>query len=523
MRWAVRRAWGDVRAAGLPGTLGAACLAGWLAVGGGLSTTNAAPVEADGPLAFESYVLTLPGRVELTYYEDIDEDGLVDVLGVYRGNDVDDPPRNVVVYFQRPDGFPTAPDLAYRVPDEVCVIDLGDVAADSPGRELVMLDGSSVRWLPLQRPSADAGNEEGSPPRLLVEVDPLFARAQRLGLAKRDFAQELDESPRATLFIPRTEGYRVYYPDDEYATYQDFPIEHTHRVRSNSYSVQAATIHLADVNGDGHDDLAMSHLDKLQVHFQVDERFETAPGLDLDLEVITPLDREAPEPIEDLVGFDIEDFDGDSLADLFLWKTIVRKKAVINDKKQYQMFRNRNGSFPVLPDQAFILKSFDRPEVLDLDGDGRLDMVTGYLDFTLGNIIKALLAKRFSIELSFFLFGDDGFPPQPDEERSFKIHFSLSNMDENFQPAVEIKGDYDGDKNLDFLLQTEDDRVEIFLADRASDHLFEKDASVRLKTPACEHAYVADFNGDGRADMAFDRFPDREPFDPAWINVVLSR
>lgn len=490
------------------------------------TTASGEPVDADGPLRYESFLLELPGKVELTYYEDIDGDDLVDVLGVFRGDDVDDAPRNVVVYFQRETGFAPVPDQQYTVPDEVCLIDLGDVVEEAPGRELLLLDGHGVHWLPLGRsplPGDDPVLAMSEEPRPLVEVDPLFAHAERLGLAKRDFARELDESPRATLFIPRTEGYRVYYPSDDYATGHDFTIEHVHRVRTNSYSVRAAVIHLADVNGDGLDDLAMSHLDQLQIHFQSDGRFHPQPDLDLDLDIITPLDREATEPIDNLIGFAIEDFDGDSLADLFLWKTIVRKKAVINDKKQYQLFRNRGGYFAMIPDQAFVLKSFDQPEVLDLDGDGRLDIVTGYFDFSLGNIIKALIAKRFSIDLSFFLFGDEGFPDQANEERSFKVHFSLSNMDENFEPAVEIEGDYDGDGSLDFLLQTEDEKIEIFLADDSSDRLFEKDASVRLKIPACDNSYVADFNHDGKADMAFDAFPDREPFEPAWIHIILSR
>ena len=132
----------------------------------------------------------------------------------------------------------------------------------------------------------------------------------------------------------------------------------------------------------------------------------------------------------------------------------------------------QGGYYALMPDQAFVLKSLDRPELVDLNGDDRVDIVTGHFEFSLGNIIKALISKRFGIELIFFLHEERGFPDEPHEKRDFKIRISLSNMDENFAPAVAVNGDYDGD---------------------------------------------------GRDDIAFDRYPDREPFSANWIQVVLSR
>jgi hypothetical protein len=140
----------------------------------------------------------------------------------------------------------------------------------------------------------------------------------------------------------------------------------------------------------------------------------------------------------------------------------------------------------------------------------------------LTNIVKALLSKRATIDLSFFLYGDKGFPNAPNETRSFKIHISLSDRDENFAPAVELKGDYDGDGRLDFLMQTEDEKIEIFRGTGAG-ALFEKKASIKLSSIANDEAFVDDLNGDGKDDIAFYKFPKREPFDPRWIQVLLSR
>lgn len=486
----------------------------------------AAEVRGDGPLRFESHLLELPGDVVLTFYEDVDGDGLHDVLAVHEPpvGQEEEPPRNLVVFFQRPGGFLSDPDLLYRVADDVAVIDLGNVN-DAPGQELLLLTGQEIRWRSLPRPdSADPARQrlEGDG-ATLVTGQSLFARSEPDHLRKRDIAQTIDDSERALLIVPCTEGYWLYYPDEDYETAHAITTEHFHMVAENQYSVRPAKTHLADVNGDGRDDLAFSHLDRLQVHYQESGQFHTEPDLKLDLQIITQVDRESWEFLPTLVGFEIRDFDGDDLADLFVYKTVVQRKAVINDKKQYQLYRNRGGRFEFIPDQAFVLKSLDEPEILDFDGDGKLDLITGYFEFSAGNIIKALLAKRITFELSFFLYEEDGFPDQPDENRDVSVRISLSNMDENFAPAVEVEGDFDGDGRLDFLLQSADEEVEVFLGLAQPGRLFEKKASVKLATFACNEDHVADFNGDGRADLAFARFPDREPFDPRWINVLLSR
>lgn len=516
----------------------------------------AAPVPSEGPLGFDSYLLRLPGKVHLTWYEDIDRDGLTDVLAVVAGPTREIPPRDLVVYRQRADGFPEQPDLRLRIPDRIAALDLGDVIEAAPGQELLMLDGGGIWWVSLSSTAAsvpdsvpdsapdsaagvqalsegaarldstatatDAASSE--PGRLLAAVDPLLAHSDVEKLAKYDFARSIDKATRATLLIPRTEGYRVFYPDDDYAQGVDIAARHVHRVGDQGeYRVRPAPVRLADFDGDGHEDLALTHLDDVAVHLQRGERFNVIPDLQQALRILTDVDRESPDRVEESIDFKLADFDNDKLADIFVWKTVIQKKAVIHDKQQYQLYRNKNGRFETVPDQAFVLKSFDAATVSDLDGDGRLDLVTGYFEPSVGNIIKALLTKKFAIDLSFFLADEAGFPDQPAETRDVKIRFSLSNLDETFAPAVEVEKDFDGNGVVDFLLQTEDQRLEVFLGAKGKGQLFEKKASVKLKTPACNNLHVDDMNGDGRADMAFDRFPEREPFQVNWINVLISR
>jgi hypothetical protein len=474
-------------------------------------------VPSEGPLRFSGHRLELPGEIELAHFEDLDGDGKMDVVAVYAFEGFDEPARNLALFYQGEAGFSSAPQLTLRLPDEVSQFDFGDVRPEASGKELLFFEREALHWMPLPH----AGGGANSPSQVLFAASPIFARAERLELSQRDFARPVREGEADAVFVARSDGYRVYYPDDAYAQPVDYAATHEHRVSEDSYSVTAAQLHFGDFDGDGAKDMAFTHLDEVRVHRLVGNRYAVEPMIDVDMQILSALDREAPEDPANLVGFSIEDFDGDGLCDLFVRKVVVQKKAVVNDKQQYQLFRNRGQRFDAKPDQGFVLKSFDDPELMDLDGDGRQDIVTGYFEFSLTNIVKALLSKRATIDLSFFLYGDGGFPDAPNEARSFKIHISLSNRDENFMPAVELEGDYDGDGRLDFLMQTEDDRIEIFRG-VAGGGLFEKKASVKLTAIANDEAFVDDLNGDGKDDIAFYGFPKRAPFDPRSIQILLS-
>ena len=87
----------------------------------GATAAAAAEVRGDGPLHYESHLLELPGDVVLTFYEDIDGDGLHDVLAVHesRPGEEEEPPRHLVVYFQRQAGFLSGPDLLEAVLEDL--------------------------------------------------------------------------------------------------------------------------------------------------------------------------------------------------------------------------------------------------------------------------------------------------------------------------------------------------------------------------------------------------------------------
>jgi len=482
-----------------------------------------APVPGEGPLHFRSYRFALPGKVKFALYEDVNGDSLVDVVAVYGGSRADDPSRNLVVFLQRKDGFSLEPDIRYRVPEDVAVIDVADVIAESPGDELLMLDAHGVSWLPLGAPPPDSTREAAAGTRL-IETPSVYAHADPVTLARRPFALRRKGEKLATILIPVTGGYRVFYPADHYAVPDSFEMPHLHEVTRDSYAVHISEASFADVNGDGADDLVLAYLDQLRVYFADGGRFHARPDVDLALGIITREDRDSPAGLAHLMGFQVKDLDGDSLADLFVWKRVIAKKAVINDKQQYQIYRNRGGRFDRVPDQAFILRSLEsEPKLRDLNGDGRPDLVTGTMDFSIGNLVKVLVTGRLNLDMDFFLGRPGGFPDEPDETRSIRIKVSVSNLDEFFVPAVETDGDYDGDGVNDFLIQTADEEVAIYRGRHGGGGLYEKEPFVRLKTPAASGDVVKDMNGDGRDDIAFDHFADRKPFDPGWIVVLLSQ
>ena len=114
--------------------------------------TNSVSGENVGPY-HNSYLLELPGPIKTTIHEDIDQDGLTDVITIFGDTNPRLPARNMAVFFQEQEGFKGQPDLLVIIPDDMVVIDFGEVNSDASGLELLLLSGQDLRWVSLTRPA----------------------------------------------------------------------------------------------------------------------------------------------------------------------------------------------------------------------------------------------------------------------------------------------------------------------------------------------------------------------------------
>lgn len=167
------------------------------------------------------------------------------------------------------------------------------------------------------------------------------------------------------------------------------------------------------------------------------------------------------------------------------------------------------------PPFAFLkLSGFSlEPAFVDLDGDGRLDVVVTTMEIDGPNVMRALSSGRVTAKTRAFLQratpeGLPSYPPQPDglveSDVGVKIRFGYAgNLDVTRSFTLGLSGDLDGDGRKELVIRTGPDR----LAVRAGTATGVWAAQARaLEIPALAPGeeldlQAADLDGDGRDEL----------------------
>jgi len=171
---------------------------------------------------------------------------------------------------------------------------------------------------------------------------------------------------------------------------------------------------------------------------------------------------------------------------------------------------DEHGRIPAQPHQVFRKNDWMAPlPVLDLDGDGYLDLVLGYgrMDSREG-VRKSITAKQVDYSLRFF-FGRPGagFPKEADCQRDVIIHLErpellLSwSLPQNFERYVKLGGDFNGDGKADLLVREHSDDISVYFF-VSREQGFSPQPDLRFRCPEPIEAWqVLDLNGDGVSDL----------------------
>ncbi len=458
--------------------------------------------------AFKLSVLSVADNLLSVDEEDLNMDGLKDILIVHRKGLRPDETRWISIFWQMEDGgFSTAADQSWEIDSLAISLDIGNVAED--GRmEICILTPTGVSYYPIN------GGEYVIEPRVLLETEGLvgvFPSKRAIPLI--DFVRDWNGDGRDEIAVFKYRGLCIFHPDSagSYSVENGLNMElrtgvgkvtsagelaHTGGLWM-SYSFPA--MRLLDFDGDGFDDLCSTRQGWLRVYKRKEDGyFELEPAIDRYFDVLTKTEKiEGIANVQTLVY----DLNNDGFGDAIVTKQTA--KGLSNFRGVINVFNGSAEGFSETPQQVIISEGTASALSLirDVNGDERLDLILPSVKISISAIIRFLVTRSIPINFNIFLLQEDSrFSERPDftKEVKFKIDFS---GDSDTQ-AMDLDGDYNGDKRKDFVFGTGETELSIFLGESGhDDRLFSKKPVTKVEAEAYGEMEALDLNNDGYSDM----------------------
>jgi hypothetical protein len=450
---------------------------------------------ADAPFSFTS--IASSGRTVAAELIDLDGDARTDLLQIAFVGFPPKEKRRIRIYLQGPDGeLPATPTRELELPKGTAAYDFADLSP-APGVEVILLraddvlllslgrDGAQERAIRLSRPTIGAAEDErgmdrlqlarngfGREPWLLV---PQPGRAVALTGAGELIA-ELDVGARANYIIPPRPGPLLF--ESEVQAFVDAP-----------------RISVAEVNGDGRPDLIASSRHQVRVFPQrQDGRFASEPERTIPLARVSEGDHIRASGT---VRLDATDVDADGLADVLVSHV---SGALTDTRTTTTIHKNRGGSWDLAKaDQRFeSVGAWTTDELLDLDGDGRPELVRVGIPFSVLELVEMLVTRELDADIQVYRPAEGAlFGAEPWAQRTIGVPLSFETFrPPGFIPTLEF--DVNGDGFRDLVTSGGGDRIDVYLG--GPEHMLqERDARVRIDSRG--RLRTGDLDGDGLADL----------------------
>ncbi len=474
-----------------------------------LITQGAVPlVGADDEPRFAVSTLSVADELLDIVDEDLNADGLKDIFIVHRKGLRPEQTRWVSVFWQSREGsFATGADQSWEIDTAATILDTGDVTGDGR-KEICYLTGNEVRYYPL---GAQAYSDES---RSLFAADPLTVYPARNTIPLINFVRDWNDDGRDEVGIFQFSGLAIHTPDSSGQFSSDDKItvelktgmdrvgndESDDDLYTAGLSAQFTfpNIQLVDYDNDGLKDLIAITDERVMVYRQTAEgKFIGQPNADNLFDVLTQ-----QEKLERLANVEtvVHDLNADGYADAIVTKQT--SKGLSNFRGVINVFWGTDSGYAAVPDQAIISEGTASASVFirDVNGDDRRDLILPSVKISVTSIIRWLLTRNIPVNFNIFLLQDNNrFSDNPDftKEVKFKIDWS----GEQDTQAMDLAGDYNGDKRKDFVFATDEDELSVYLGIEDDDRLFSKKPIAKVEANAFGELSSPDLNGDGFADM----------------------
>ncbi len=454
------------------------------------------PAYSADPAAYDKSGISLKGGLLDATAFDMDGDGLKDIVAVsLSGDGKKGFKRAVEIFYQKKNGrFAVKADLGWDMDRQAAVFDVGEVAGDGKGSVCYLAPDGMYCY-----PPEKSGYSKK--PARLIRADNIFTGSDPADMPRHNFLYK-DEKGRAMALVPGISGLGVYVMSKgAFARISEPELPVTTNFTGGGASDGDASLtvshRLPVVRVKGFDrpsasDIIMNWEDNALVYLggadgysgKADLSF--APGL-----VEQPVD----DPMEGawLLPADV---DGDGRTDFVVTKKtggVAHTRSLI-----FIYLRAPGGGFPEKPSHTIITEGVVGPRFVDLNGDGRLDILLPSIKVGVSNFINMLTSGTVNVEIDIYMQDGKGvFPDRPNRTKSVSFKLDLKNLT-RAAPVMET-GRFTNGAGYGLAVVSDEDTLSLYLPDRYS--VLSDRPGLKLEAEAPTGLLVDDLNGDGMDDL----------------------
>ncbi|NCP63793.1 MAG: VCBS repeat-containing protein [Paraglaciecola sp.] len=359
-------------------------------------------------------------------------------------------------------------------------------------------------------------NASSSALQPFVNVQTMYLSTSAAALTDIDFAKDINHDKQDDFVIAGFETVNVYLSGQAERRTTSLPIASLLSIKGQEVGFTPQQLNYVDLNQDNKTDIVLVESGRLLVYAQDESgNFNATPHIIEIAQGIEGIDwwdkvEADGQSLDQSQLFyqrleTISDINGDTLPDLVV--RVTKSAGVLDRKNDYTFYFARlmddKLHYAVQPDTVIQSDStLSEFSLLDLNNDGKQEVMLSAFDLGLSQIISALLSS--SIEQQVVLYQMDEqqrYGEKPATSQDVEITFSLSSG-RSGEPMVKGQ-DVNGDGLKDLIFSEGEEQIKVLFAQANAKRMFVKRAE-KFKVQVPKNAkYIShhDINADGKMDL----------------------